>query len=315
MSDAARVPGTGWYVLAGAMALGGVLAAAGLVAWLVLTWEEGTQFLAPGGQALTLDSGEHVVWNDHITVFEGRSYQSSKDLPDGVQITVTGSGGGVALRRASGATYKGWNTQRVAVMQFDIARPGRYEIAVRGDFQPRVFSVGPDHIGAVLWAVFGAIAVLFLGLGTGIGIAAWVFIQREQAREAAPRAAGATATAGDARETSLRQLTMIVYVLQIASIIVGITLIAGVIINYLKRKEVEGTWLESHFRWQIRTFWYSLLWFGVGLALLIVVIGLFVLMALAMWLLYRAIKGGSSSRNAGPCMHEHSDSLLVARFS
>jgi uncharacterized membrane protein len=84
---------------------------------------------------------------------------------------------------------------------------------------------------------------------------------------------------------------MIVYVLQIASIIVGITLIAAVIINTLKRKDVEGTWLESHFRWQIRTFWYSLLWFGVGLALLVVVIGLFVLMALAMWLLYRAIKG------------------------
>ena len=292
MSDAARVPGTGWYLLAGALALGGVLAAAGLIAWLVLTWEEGAQFVAPGRQTLTLDSGEHVVWNDFITVFEGRSYQSSKALPDGVQITVTdGGGASVVLRRASGATYKGFNTERVSVMKFDIARPGRYQIAVRGDFQPRVFSVGPDHTGALLWTILGSIALVFLGLGTGIGIAAWVFIQREQAREAAPRAAGATATAGDARENSLRQLTLIVYVLQIASIVVGITLIAGVIINYLKRKDVEGTWLESHFRWQIRTFWYSLLWFGVGLALLIVVVGIFVLMVLAMWLLYRAIKG------------------------
>ena len=290
MDGAARVPGSGWYIVAAALALGGVLAAAGMAAWLVLTWEEGTQFLAPGRHALTLNAGNHVVWNDHVTVFEGRSYQSARALPDGVQVTVTESGGaGVALRSASGATYKGWNTERVAVMQFDVARPGRYEIAVRGDFQPRVFSVGPDHVGAVLWTVFGAIAVLFLGWGAGIGIAAWAFIRREQAREAAPRAA--PAVAGDARETALRQLTMIVYVLQIASIIVGVTLIAAVIINYVKRKDVEGTWLESHFRWQIRTFWYSLLWFGVGLALLIVVVGLFVLMALAMWLLYRAIKG------------------------
>ena len=292
MSEAARVPGSGWYILAGAMALCGVLAAAGLIAWLVLTWEEGTQFVVPGRQALELNPGKHVVWNDHVTVFEGRSYQSSKELPDGVQVTVTdGGGASVVLRRASGATYKGSNTERVAVMKFEIARPGRYEIAVRGDLQPRVFSVGPDHTGALLWTIFGAIALAFLGLGTGIGIAAWVFIQREQAREAAPRAAEATATVGDARETSLRQLTMVVYILQIASIIVGITLIAGVIINYLKRKDVEGTWLESHFRWQIRTFWFTLLWFGVGLALLIVVVGLFVLMALAMWLLYRAIKG------------------------
>lgn len=292
MSAAARVPGSGWYVLAGAIALGGVLAGAALVARLVLTWEEGTQFLAPGRQALTLNAGEYVVWNDHVTVFEGRSYRSSKDLPDGVHVSVMDSGGAsVVLRRASGASYRGLNTERVAVMQFDAARPGRYEIAVQGNFQPRVFSVGPDHTGALLWTIFGAIALVFLGLGAGIGVAAWVFLQREQAREAAPRAAGAAATPGDARDTALRQLAMIVYILQIASIVVGITLIAGVIINYLKRKDVEGTWLESHFRWQIRTFWFTLLWFGVGLALLIVVVGFFVLMALAMWLLYRAIKG------------------------
>lgn len=291
MSGTARVPGSGWYYLAGALALGGVFAAAGMVARLVVTWEEGIQFVAPGRHAVTLKPGNHVVWNDHLTVFEGRSYRSSKQLPDGVQFTVTGSGGAVTLRRASGASYKGLNTERVAVMQFDIAQPGRYEIAVQGDFPPRVFSVGPDHIGAVLWTVFGAIAALFVSWGAGIAIASWAFIRREQAREAAPRAAQATATTGDPRETALRQLTMIVYVLQIASVVIGVTLIAAVIVNYLKRRDVEGTWLESHFRWQIRTFWYALLWFGVGLALLVVVVGIFVLMAAAMWLLYRAIKG------------------------
>jgi len=291
MSGSARVPGSGWYVLAGALVLGGVLAAAGMAARLVANWEEGTQFLVPGRAVLDLGAGNHVVWNDHVTVFEGRSYQSSRTLPGGVRVTVTGSGGGIALRSASGATYKGSNTERVAVMQFDIAQPGRYEVAVQGDFQPRVFSVGPDHVSAVLWTVFGAIAVLFLGMGAGIGVAAWAFIRREQAREAAPRAAPAPAAAGDSREASLRQLTLIVYVLQIASIVLGVTLVAAVLINYLKRRDVEGTWLESHFRWQIRTFWWSLLWLGVGLALVVVIVGVFVLMAAAMWLLYRAIKG------------------------
>jgi uncharacterized membrane protein len=290
MSGASRVPGIGWYVLAGALAVGGLLAAAGMAAWLVLTWEDGVQFIAPGRQALTLKPGNHVVWNDHVTVFEGRSYRSSRELPGGLHVTVTDSNGAsVALRGASGMSYKGSSTERVAVMQFDVPQPGLYEIAVRGDFPSRVFSVGPDHAAAVLWTIFGAIAALFVGWGAGIGIAAWAFIQREQARESAPRAG--PAGTGDARENALRQLTMAVYVLQLASILVGVTLIAGIIINYLKRRDVEGTWLESHFRWQIRTFWYTLLWFGVGLALLIVVIGVFVLMAAAMWLLYRAIKG------------------------
>jgi len=290
MGGAARIPGSGWYVAAGALAVGGVLAAAVLIAWLVLTWEDGVQFVAPGRQALTLKAGNHVVWNDHVTVFEGRSYRSPRELPGGLQVTVTDSGGAsLVLRSVSGMSYKGMSTERVAVMQFDVAWPGRYEVTVRGDFPPRVISVGPDHARAVLWTVFGAVAALFVGWGAGIGIAAWAFIQREQAREAAPCAA--PAGAGDARETRLRQLTMAVYVLQLASILFGVTLIAGIIINYLKRRDVEGTWLESHFRWQIRTFWFTLLWFGVGLALFVIVIGLFVLIAAAMWLLYRAIKG------------------------
>ena len=104
---------------------------------------------------------------------------------------------------------------------------------------------------------------------------------------------------------SLITLTHVIYGLHAFSLLTGIIgaatvvgafltgwpSIIAVILNYVKRSEARGTWLESHFRWQIRTFWYSLLWFGVGLALLIVVIGLFVFMALAMWLLYRAIKG------------------------
>ncbi len=54
---------------------------------------------------------------------------------------------------------------------------------------------------------------------------------------------------------SLKKLTAIIYALQAASFLVGITFIVAVIINYMKRPEVKGTWLESHFRWQIRTFW------------------------------------------------------------
>ena len=295
MSEAARVPGSGWYVFAGALALSGVLAAAAMGAWLVATWEEGVQFLAPGRQALTLKPGKHVVWNDHVTVFEGRTYHSSKELPGGVQVAVTGSDGAVPLRGASGATYKGWNTERIAVMQFDITRPGRYEIAVQGDFPPRVFSVGPDHVGAVLWTVFGAVAVLFLGTGAGIGIAAWAFIRREQAREAAPRTGPAPAKAGDAADTALTRLTMIVYILQIASIVVGISLIAAVIVNYVKRRDVEGTWLESHFRWQIRTFWFALLWLALGAVVFTTVVGIPVAFVLwfgtGIWVLYRIIRG------------------------
>jgi uncharacterized membrane protein len=72
---------------------------------------------------------------------------------------------------------------------------------------------------------------------------------------------------------------------------VGITLIIGVILNYIKREDVRGTWLESHFRWQIRTFWYSILWTVIGFLTAIVLIGYAVLFANAIWVIYRIIKG------------------------
>src|SRR5260221_290759 len=93
------------------------------------------------------------------------------------------------------------------------------------------------------------------------------------------------------QETALRRLTAIVYGLQLAGYFTGLSPVAGVILNYAKRDAVAGTWLESHFRWQIRTFWITLAWSVAGLVLLLAFVGIFVLGVAAMWFLYRAIKG------------------------
>ena len=79
--------------------------------------------------------------------------------------------------------------------------------------------------------------------------------------------------------------------MQLAAYFTAISPIVGVIVNYVNRDAVAGTWLESHFRWQIRTFWITLVWSVVGVVLLLAVIGMFVLGVAAMWFLYRAIKG------------------------
>ncbi|OGA05673.1 MAG: hypothetical protein A3D95_10065 [Betaproteobacteria bacterium RIFCSPHIGHO2_12_FULL_69_13] len=93
------------------------------------------------------------------------------------------------------------------------------------------------------------------------------------------------------RERSLRNLAALVYGLQAASLVVGVTLFAGVIVNYLKRADVAGTWLESHFRWQIRTFWWTLLWGVLGLASALLLVGFVILIAAAGWLVYRVARG------------------------
>ena len=71
--------------------------------------------------------------------------------------------------------------------------------------------------------------------------------------------------------------------------------IIAVIINYVKRAEVRETWLDSHFSWQIRTFWFALLWLVVGGVAFATVIGIPVAILLwlgtGLWVLYRIIRG------------------------
>ena len=94
-----------------------------------------------------------------------------------------------------------------------------------------------------------------------------------------------------ADEKSLKTLTMVVYALQAAGFLVGITWIVAIVIDYVKRDEAKGTWLESHFRWQIRTFWWGLLWAVVGAITFLVLIGWFILAADTVWIIYRIVKG------------------------
>ena len=83
----------------------------------------------------------------------------------------------------------------------------------------------------------------------------------------------------------------IVYALQAGSFLVGVTYFAGVIVNYMKMDEVRGTWVESHFLWQIRTFWFSILWGLIGVITMFFMIGHAILFADMLWVVYRIVYG------------------------
>ncbi len=82
--------------------------------------------------------------------------------------------------------------------------------------------------------------------------------------------------------------------------------IIAVILNYVKRSDVRGTWLDSHFSWQIRTFWYALLWLALGGILFVTLVGIPAAIVLwlgtGIWVLYRIIRGwlALSSQKAMP---------------
>jgi uncharacterized membrane protein len=81
----------------------------------------------------------------------------------------------------------------------------------------------------------------------------------------------------------------------VTAFLTGWPSIIAVILNYVKRSDVRGTWLDSHYSWQIRTFWYALLWLAVGGVLFLTVVGIPVALVLwfatGIWVLYRIIRG------------------------
>jgi uncharacterized membrane protein len=90
----------------------------------------------------------------------------------------------------------------------------------------------------------------------------------------------------------------------VGSFLFGIPSIAAVVINYVRRPESYGTFVESHFRWQIRTFWYAAAWAAglVGLALTIVGIPLALagFVGLNLWVIYRVARGWLRLRERQP---------------
>ena len=83
----------------------------------------------------------------------------------------------------------------------------------------------------------------------------------------------------------------------VGAFLTGWPSIIAVILNYVKRSEVRGTWLESHFRWQIRTFWFGLLWIVLCLFFVVATFGIGILIAwlpmavVGLWFVYRVIRG------------------------
>lgn len=104
-------------------------------------------------------------------------------------------------------------------------------------------------------------------------------------------------------------LTNVIYALHALSIVIGlltsatvigsflggIPSIVAVVLNYINRASVRGTYLDSHFSWQIRTFWFAFLWVLVSGILILTIIGIVfavpALIVLGLWIIYRVARG------------------------
>ena len=109
---------------------------------------------------------------------------------------------------------------------------------------------------------------------------------------------------------ALHALSLVIGIFGIATVIgsflFGWPFLIAVVLNYMKRAEVRGTWLESHFRWQIRTFWYGLLWVSLCVVFIVLTLGIGILIAwlplllVGLWFVYRIVRGWLALRDRRP---------------
>jgi uncharacterized membrane protein len=109
---------------------------------------------------------------------------------------------------------------------------------------------------------------------------------------------------------ALHALSLVVGIVGTATVIgaflIGWPSIIAVILNYVKRGEARGTWLESHFTWQIRTFWYGLLWVALCGLFVVMTLGIGLIVAwiplafVSIWFIYRIVRGWLALRDGKP---------------
>jgi uncharacterized membrane protein len=109
---------------------------------------------------------------------------------------------------------------------------------------------------------------------------------------------------------ALHAFSLLIGILGTATIVgaflIGWPSLIAVILNYVKRADVRGTWLESHFRWQIRTFWFGLLWVSLCLLFIIATLGIGIIVAwvpltfVSLWFIYRIARGWFALRGRRP---------------
>jgi len=102
-------------------------------------------------------------------------------------------------------------------------------------------------------------------------------------------------------DTAHKNVALLVYALQgLGFFTGGLTFIAALVVNYVKLDEVKDTWLESHFRWQVNTFWYGLLWWAIAMLFWLVLMGWLASAIVSIWMVYRIIRGALYLNDSKP---------------
>ncbi|EDM24872.1 hypothetical protein LNTAR_13407 [Lentisphaera araneosa HTCC2155] len=162
--------------------LGGILFALGafiiplaIIIPLFLQDSNDNQFKVPGSfQVQANEIGTYYLWNDHQTIFQGKSYNRSQDIPDGMKFLLKDAQSGESFTFVSDTSMSSTrgNHARNTIGYIDIVKPGKVDIEVSGgEDEERIFSFSQSNFKTLFGIIFGGMALSLL-----VGVTGFVFI-------------------------------------------------------------------------------------------------------------------------------------------
>lgn len=152
---------------------GAFVVPAAIVIPLILNQTKAKQFLVPGSVEISAETpGRYYLWNDFLTVFNGRTYQSPEELPGGLEITITDGGGSRLTFVSDGSTSSSnGSSSKRSIGYVEVTTPGNLTVAVSGNTDQRVFSFARSEILKILGLVLGGMGASGLTALGGIILA------------------------------------------------------------------------------------------------------------------------------------------------
>lgn len=146
----------------------------------------GERFKVPGTVEVTVEEpGRYYLWNEHRTVFGGKTYNRSNSIPDGMKIRITRARSGEPFEfvgDTSISSSSGSSSKRT-IGYIEVKEPGRVEVAVTGGEEERVFSFARFRLWETLGLILGGLALAFVLGVTGFGIAVWGIVKLVRSRQ------------------------------------------------------------------------------------------------------------------------------------
>ncbi len=180
-------PSRKWYLVALLTFIIGITAGIViLITVIASSLVDGKRFVVPGSITLSVKSPcKYTLWNETSTVFKGKTYSSSPELPAGLEIRISDvlTEKNIELSPSYGGKETSGPGEKYSIGNVHFDRPGEYKIEVKGNFPERVFFLRPSIFRSVLT---GVLLSFLLGVIGGVGapaLAIIVYIKRENARK------------------------------------------------------------------------------------------------------------------------------------